>query len=159
MVQELQEYEDALEWCRNHYSSILDKMEELEKEPIIKEYKRLQINLTNLLQGYEKLKNEHKKIYQTLCEHPLWYFMKDETDKLDNNQEFACRCIRCGIIKTSNSEDFKDNLIKSSEKAENSKKCFPGYFAVNKEYLELESSGRDKKDIAKALIKKYNIKK
>lgn len=63
------------------------------------------------------------------------------------------------MIKTSNFKDFKDNLIKSSEDTENSKKRFLGYFAVNKEYLELESSGQDKKDISKALIKKYNIKK
>ena len=96
--QQLQEYETALETCSVQYNSILEKMKGLETNPIIKEYKKLQFDLSILSKRYNRLRDEYMQIYQSNCEHPLWYFMYDASDRIEGRQEWVCKCVRCGIF-------------------------------------------------------------
>lgn len=85
--QKLQEYEIAFETCSVQYSSILERIKELETKPTIKQYKQLQFELSILSKRYDRLKDEYIQIYQSNCKHPLWYFMNDASDRIEGRQE------------------------------------------------------------------------
>lgn len=157
--QKLKEYRAALELCDNQYKFILEKSLELEKEPIIQKYKKMQLDLLTLRENHKILETEYNKLYQSNCEHPLWYCVKYDSTIFEEKQRLICKCIRCGITKTSHSKNFKNKIIMESENMEFGEIFLSNYNIMRKEYLDLESSTIDKEDIAKIMIKKYNNQK
>jgi len=155
----LQEFETAFETCSIQYNSILKKIKELEKNPIIREYKNLQNNLSILSSRYDCLKREYMQIHQSNCKHHLWYFINGTYDGIEGKQNWTCKCIKCEIIKTGPSNFFKDNLIIEATNMGFGEKCLTDYDTVRNEYISLASSTEDQESLAKVMMKKYNNQK
>ena len=153
--QKLYRYEKALENCGDKYNSILERSKELEKNnSIVREYKNLQLELSTLAKRYNYLRDEYTKIYRSNCEHPLWYYKNDVT-----NRTGVCKCVRCGIVETGSSRKFKNKLIIESGDMGYGVVCLSDYSVVRNDYIQLESSGEKEQNIVKSLIKKYNNQK
>jgi hypothetical protein len=140
----LKEFLEALELCADEYNSKIQKQKLLEESPIIREYNKLSFDLSLLAKRYDRLKDEYLKLYQSECNHPLWYFTSDDTDRFEGRQLWTCQCIKCGKYKTGHSREFFDKLL-----------IEPGN-NVGNEYLKLESQQIDEKDVVKTLTKKFN---
>lgn len=156
MNEKLKEYEKELENCSNEYNSILEQINELEKKPIFEKYRKLKFDLSILGERYERLRKEYLKIMQLNCEHPLWYFLSDETDSYEQRQLWRCQCVKCGVKKEEHSREFKDKLIIESGNMGFGKVCNSPYKEVRNEYLKLEEDNNGKDEIIKMMIKKYN---
>lgn len=155
----LEEYKKAIESCANQYNSIIERKKVLELNPIIKEYNQLQKELDILKIKYDNLSEEYTRIYQLNCKHPLWYFMNDNSNRVEGRQEWVCQCVKCGITEIGHSKNFKNKLIIESGNMGFGEKCLSDYGVVRSEYLQLEASGQNDKCIARTMIKKYNNQK
>lgn len=155
----LEELSKALELCADEYNSKLKRKKALEESPVIKEYNNLSFDLSLLGKRYDRLHDEYIKLYQSECHHPLWYFIKDDSDRFEGRQLWVCQCIKCGKYKTGHSREFLDNLIIESGNMGFGEQCLTSYENVRNEYLELEAQQIDKKEVVKTLTRKYNNQK
>lgn len=155
----LEEFSKALELCADEYNSKLERKKTLEESPVIQEYNKLSYDLTLLSKRYDRLKDEYIKLCQAECNHPLWYFIEDDSDRFEGRQLWVCQCIKCRKYKTGHSREFFGKLIIESGNMGFGEQCLTSYENVRNEYLELESQQIDKKEITKTLVKKYNNQK
>lgn len=151
----LEEVELERQSLSKEYNSILNEKESLEKSPIVIAYKRLLENLKLVGDNYNEVNEEYFKLYQSNCTHPLWYFISDETDDYEGRQQWACKCVRCGMVKEGHSREFP-NLIIGSMSMGFGKQCPTSYRDIRAEYLNLEEKQNNDQQNVKMMIKKYN---
>lgn len=155
----LEELSKRMNACQEQRLPKIERLKELRKLPIINEYEQLSSELTALWKEYESLEEEYEKLYQKNCEHPLWYFWRNETDFYEQRQLWVCQCVRCGMLKSEHSRSFKDKLILESGNMGFGERCIADYDKIKEEYLSYESQGEENEQIAKIMIKKYNYQK
>lgn len=158
--EKLQEVKEKLENCANEYNSKLEKVKELEKIKEVIEYKLLSKDLELLRKQYDSISKDYMELYESNCEHPLWYFMADKTDDYEQRQLWQCKCIKCGKMKREHSRFYKDKLIIESGNMGLGERCINSFEEVKAYYDELSTSEEFTSDeIKEIMIKKYNKQK
>lgn len=158
--EELQEVKERLEKCVNEYNSKLKRINELEKIQEVVEYKKLSRDIELLEKRYDDIRKDYMELYESNCEHPLWYFMADKTDDYEQRQLWECKCLKCGKIKREHSRFYKDKLIIESGNMGFGERCINSFEEVKAYYNELVDSEEFTSDeIREIMIKKYNKQK
>jgi hypothetical protein len=98
------------EICRER-NVILDKMSELEKNDIIKEYMGLYLKNEDLFKKLCSMKEKYIKLKQKNCDHLLWYFMSEFSDSYEGRRYFTCKCFECGLVEEKRSRDFNNVIV------------------------------------------------
>lgn len=105
----LTEIEKLIEEKRNKIKNIAVKMDELESNPIVVEYKETITAFKNELQAFTSLVSQKEKNIQTKCKHPLLYFI-DYNKGTD--QSFCCMCVNCNELVSKEIKDLaKGNIV------------------------------------------------
>ncbi len=139
-ILELSEIENKFNEIQDERSNILKRMRELEKLDVINEYQKLCSSNETLYRQQNSLRERYTNLKQKNCSHPLWYFIKEETDTYEGRTYYTCRCLECNLVEERRSRDF-DDVIRGD------------YSKIKDEYNNRKSSPSVK---AVQMIKKYS---
>ena len=112
---ELSEIEKKFNEIQEERSNILKTMHELEKLDVIIEYQKLCSSNETLYRQQKNLREKYTNLKQKNCSHPLWHFIKEETDTYEGRTYYTCRCLECNLVEERRSRDF-DNVIRGDYK-------------------------------------------
>ncbi len=110
-IKDLREVENSFNKIKDKRSKILERMHELEKIDVIIEYQKLCSSNETLYRQQNNLIEKYTNLKQKNCKHPLWYFIKEETDSYEGRTYYTCRCLECNLVEERRSRDF-DNVIR-----------------------------------------------
>lgn len=157
---ELQEIKEELDLCAIEYNLKLEKIKELETKKEVMEYKRFLKDVELLRKQYDSIRKDYMELYESNCEHPLWYFIADKTDDYEQRQLWECKCIKCNKIRREHSRFYKDKLIIESGNMGFGSECTSSFEEVKAYYNELvNSEDFSEEEIKNIMIKKYNNQK
>lgn len=140
---ELKNIEELLDSICTQRNEVLEKMNILEQNATVQEYKKLFLLNESLYSKLSTTKEMYIKLKQKTCAHPLWYFISESTDSYEGRTYYTCKCLECNLVEERRSRDF-DNVIKGN------------YQALKEEYDKRKMSPAVK---AKQMIKKRGEKK
>lgn len=154
--QRLEQCKIEMAKCNEEFKKILEELTKLDSNKNIEEYNKLKLHLNILAKKNNLLIKEYNQLNQSECKHPLWYFLRDETDSYEQRQLWLCRCVKCRYEAIDHSRRFQDKLIIESFNMGFGELCKSSYEEVQNEYINLESNNVEENEIVKRMIKKYN---
>lgn len=143
-ILELSEIEKKFNEIQEERSKILERKHELEKLDVIKEYKKLCSSNETLYSQQNNLRERYTNLKQKNCSHPLWYFIKEETDTYEGRTYHTCKCLECDLVDERRSRDFDNVIIGDYNKIKddyNNRKSIP---SVKASQMIKKYSGRNK---------------
>lgn len=112
----LTEIDELIAAKRINIKKIEEKMDELEKNPLVIEYKQTITEFKNELQTFASLMFEKQKNLQPQCKHPLLYFLEYNEG---TNQSFCCMCVNCNELISKDTKDLATISIVVDRKENN----------------------------------------
>ncbi len=164
MKRKLFDLKMEIEKVRNEIKCKQQLYDELANIPEVKNYRKTADELEKAIKKKKLLGEEYLRISQSECSHSLWYLLSYESDSYECKIFWTCKCIECGKVEERRSKDF-ENVITGDGLFARYNRSKYSYDEVKKVYNDLvnvvdidEKTNINENDIAKLLVKKYNVK-
>ncbi len=165
MKDKLKKLKQKLNELNNEISEKQNQLYEISKDPLVDHYNYILMQLQAYHNEKQKTLLEYTILNQNLCEHPLWYLLKEEIDGYEMRVYWKCKCVQCEKVVEQRSNEFQ-NVVYNSNFFNKTNKALT-YNDIKKIYnnmIKVINNGKLEKnlitehDVAKILVKNYSQK-